>query len=193
MLEVIGGIVSSVFAGGATGIIGVIAQRFADYKNRQLDLQLKKMEIDGELAKREMDAKIMAQEWAGRTKVAEVEADGRSDVAESEAFSASFKMEPQRYFEGPRPKGFVGGLIAFMMASLDYIRGVVRPGLTLYLCVITTMIYLDALALSAMKNITSDQAFQMIKTINDTILYLTTTCVLWWFGTRNRQSAPNIK
>lgn len=192
MLDVFGDIVSSVFAGGATGIIGVIAQRWADYKNRQLDLQLKKMEIDGELEKRNLDAKIMAQEWAGRTKVAEVDADGRSDVAESEAFSASFKMEPARYFEGTRPKGFIGNLIALMLASLDYVRGIVRPGLTLYLCIITTMIYLDALALSSMKTITSDQAFEMVKMINTTILYLTTTCVLWWFGTRNRQSPPKV-
>lgn len=190
MLEILGGIVSSVFAGGATGIIGVIAQRWADYKNRQLDLQLEQMRIDGDLAKRKLDAEIMAQEWAGRTKVAEVEAEGRSDVASSEAFAASFKMEPARYFEGPRPKGIIGAVIALSQAMLDVVRGFVRPGLTVYLCVITTMIYLNALAIMALKTITPDQAFEMVKMINATILYLTTTCVLWWFGTRNKQSPP---
>ena len=37
-----------------------------------------------------------------------------------------------------------------------------------------------------------DQTEEMWGLIVGTILYLTTTCVLWWFGTRNKQEQPKI-
>jgi hypothetical protein len=76
---------------------------------------------------------------------------------------------------------------------VDALRGIVRPGLTVYLCAITTLIYSDAqLLLNKAQGMTATEALDLTKMVVGTVLYLTTTCVLWWFGTRNKQSAPQI-
>ena len=62
MLEIIGTIFGSVFSGGATGLIGVALQRFADYKNRQLEMQIAKQKFDQDLALKQVDMQIMEKE-----------------------------------------------------------------------------------------------------------------------------------
>ena len=185
MLELIGTIAGGIFSGGATGLLGVAFQRFADYKNRQLDLQLLDKKNAQEIEMRKADAAIMAQEWAGRTKVAEVEAEAVVSAADAAAFAESFKTEPTSYSSGVK---YTRGQ-AWMMVVLDALRGSVRPLLTVYLCAITTMVYLDAQKIMGSVT-TPDQAHETVKLIISTVLYLTTTCTLWWFGTRHRGTPP---
>ena len=190
MLEILSTVFGSILGGGATGLLGVAFQRFADYKNRQLDLQLDKQRNEHEASMRDKDAAIMAQEWAARTKIADTEAEADKDVAESNAFAASFKMEPARFSGAVKPTRGQGWLLVL----LDLLRGVVRPGLTVYLCAITTLIYLDIKVLLDSKSAWSGtEAFTLMHTIIQTVLYLTTTCVLWWFGTRNKQAPPKAQ
>lgn len=190
MLELIGTIFGSIFAGGATGLIGVAVQRIADYQNRKLDIESQKSKQDHEVAMKNADAAIMEKEWAARTRVAEVELEGKKEQADGEGFAKSFGMEPPKYAEGKLSTGQL-----WIMVVLDFLRGIVRPGLTIYLAVITTKIYLHAHAMLMTYGITmtSTQALDLVKLIISTILYLFTTCVLWWFGTRNRQQAPQAK
>lgn len=186
MLELLGLIFGNILSGGATGLIGVIAQRWADYKNRQLDLQLAAQKYEHEIALRRVDAEIMAQEWAARTKVAEVEGASREAVADAQAFGESYKLEPTRYSEGVKPSR----LQSWVLVLLDAFRGVIRPGLTLYLCVLTTLIYLQAKAVLGASELDTAASLEIWRVVVGTILYLTTTCVLWWFGTRNKATPP---
>lgn len=186
MLEVLGALFGSIFGGGATGLLGVILQRFADYKNKQLDMQLERMRAELEIAKRRADAEIMAQEWAARTKVADLEADAAKDVAASQAFEASLFKEPDRYSHAPTlTKGQ-----QWVMVVLDAVRGSVRPLLTLYLCALTTYVWLQVRYLVGAAGIEEDAALEVWKLVVGHVLYLTTTVVLWWFGTRNKATRP---
>lgn len=188
MLDIITTIFGSIFSGGATGLLGIAIQRYADYKNRQQNITIEKMRLENEITLRRMDAEIMAQEWAARTRVAEVEAAGAESVAESRAFAESFKTEPPRYSEGTK----LSKMQAWLMVLLDFLRGLIRPGLTVYLCVLTTMIYVQARELLNKEDLSSVEALEIERQIISTILYLTTTCVLWHFGTRNKQSGPKV-
>jgi len=188
MLTLLSTIFGSIFSGGATGLIGVILQRFADYKNKQLDLQLIDKKNAQELAMRDKDAMIMQQEWAGRTQVATVEGAAKEAVADAATLAESYKMEPQRFSDGVKYTHGQG----WVMVILDAMRGAVRPILTVYLCVLTTLIYLQAHALLG-TTMTPEQAFKMVEMIVGSVLYLTTTCVLWWFGTRNKSTPPGGK
>ncbi len=188
MLTLLSTIFGSIFSGGATGLIGVILQRFADYKNKQLDLEIEAKKQEHEIALRRVDAEIAAQEWAARTQVAQVEAAGKEAVADAQAFAESFKMEPQRYAEGVK---FTHGQ-GWVMVILDALRGAIRPVLTVYLCVLTTLIYLQAHQLLG-TSMAPEQAYKLVEMIVGSVLYLTTTCVLWWFGTRNKATPPGGK
>lgn len=187
MLEILGTIFGAIFSGGATGIIGMVAQRYADYKNKQLEIQLQQSKYDNEIKLKEAEAKIMAQEWAARAQVASIEAAGDVEVEDAKAFAESMKMEPTLYSERLKPTKAQ----SWLFVCLDTFRGSIRPGLTVYLCIITTMVYLDAKSLLMNEDMTPSEALDLTKMIIGTVLYLTTTCVLWWFGTRNKQS--NIK
>ena len=186
MLEILGTIVGGILTGGARGLIGVALQRFADYKNKQLDIETLKIKHTNEVEMRRVDAEIMAQEWAARTKVAEVETAGASDVEESKAFAASFGMEPQRYAEGAK----LTPNQTWLMVLLDFFRGAVRPALTLYLCILVTAIWIEARIQLRAEDLSNDQALELFKLVLGTIVYVWTTVTLWWFGTRNRQKQP---
>ncbi len=173
------GSVASILSGGATGLIGSIAQRVFEYKSKQLDIQLQKEKYTNEIALKQADAAIMAQEWAARTQVAQVEATAQVDAEDAKAFSASLTSEPQKYHEGALTAGQ-----NWMMVALDFFRGSIRPSLTLYLCFITTCMYLKANRLIG-SNMPINVACDLVQQIVQTVLYLTVTCVCFYFGVRN--------
>ena len=184
MLELLGTAASAIIGGGATGILGAAVQRYADYKGRQLDLQAQASKQTHEVAMREADAKIMAQEWAARTQVATIEGETREAEADARAIEASYQLEPKQYSGSVKPTRGQGWLLVL----LDVLRGVVRPGLTIYLCVLTTQIYNEMA--SQVGPLTADQRYETTKLIVGTILYLFTTVTLWWFGTRSSGKQP---
>lgn len=167
MLSILG----SILSGGATGLLGTAIQRYADHKNKKLDIQLKAQEQAHELAVFKARSEMAAAEWAGKM-----------DVEDSKAFNTSLTSEPKVYSEGTARTPAQN----WLMVILDFIRGIIRPGLTLYLCTITTVIYHEASSLLNAGFILPEMAYELVHNIVNTILYLTTTCVLWWFGTRNK-------
>jgi hypothetical protein len=179
-------VISSIFGGGATGLLGVILQRFADYKNKQLDMQLERQRAELEIAKRRVDAEIAAQEWAARTKVAQIEGETAQEVAQSEAFKASLFQEPSRY---SNPTTLTKGQ-QWILVCLDTLRGSIRPLLTLYLCILTTHIWLQVRHLTATVDLAS--GLEIWKIVVGHVLYLSTVVTLWWFGTRNKAPSPRL-
>lgn len=180
------GLLGSIFSGGLTGLLGVAFQRFFDFLKVKQEIEMKKMDHEHEANMRRIDGELMAQEWAARTQVATIEAEAKQTVAAEASFAASFNNEPKQY----SAKVKIGPVTGFLLVLLDFLRGIVRPGLTIYLCVITTMIYVEARAIMAGVTFATADAIRVHDLIVSTILYLTTTCVLWWFGTRNSQKAP---
>lgn len=178
-MDIFGGI-ASVLSGGLTGIIGSVAQGIFAYKSKQLDVELQKEKYINELELRKADAAIMAQEWASRTQIAQTEASAQVDSEDAKAFTTALTSEPQRYSEGQ-----LTNKQNWLMVLLDFCRGIIRPGLTLYLCGITTAVYFHAKDLMG-HDMSPEQSYQLVMQIVNTILYLTTTCVLFWFGTRNK-------
>lgn len=180
---------TSIISGGATGILGVAVQRIFDLKNRKLDLEFEASRMEHEIHLREIDMEMMVKEAEAKVRVAEVEGNTKIEVADSEAFAQSFN-EPKRYMTGDVTKNQGWALI-----FLDFVRGLVRPGLTVYLCVITTAVYFQAYSLLEREGVSLDvgNAMKLIELVVGTILYLTTTCVLWWFGTRNKQKPPKVR
>jgi len=167
----------SVFSGGVTGLLGVVFQRWFDFLKVKQELEMKRMNFAHEANMKRIDGELMAQEWAARTQVA--------------AFAESFKMEPKKYSQ----KVDVSPSAGLWLVFLDVVRGIIRPGLTIYLCIVTTMVYFEAKAIVAGLGATFSvaQALNIHELVVSTILYLTTTVVLWWFGSRNSQSAPRSK
>lgn len=180
-------IVTNVLSGGVTGLAGAALQRYADYKNKQLDLALDKQRGDQELEKRKLDNEIMKSEYAGKLQVAQTEGVTAQEVAATQAFGASLFHEPDRYSSGSVTKNQMWWLV-----FLDFVRGITRPLLTVYLCALTTYIWWQVRQLIATEDLDGESVLDIWKLVVNTILYLTTTCILWWFGVRNKQPQPKL-
>ena len=96
MFAILGTLISGVLSGGATGLLGVILQRYFDLKGRDKDLALLTMQhqqalalaqIESERARIRADADMYAADREADAK--ESEADARSLVASFEADRAA--------------------------------------------------------------------------------------------------------
>jgi hypothetical protein len=170
-MDILSGI-ASVLGGGLTGLIGSVTQRVFEYKTKKLEIEANKEKYLHEIEMRKADAAIMQQEWAAKTQVAQIEATAQVDTEDAKAFNTALTSEPKKYYEGTNYTPHQ----AWLMIVLDFIRGAIRPCLTLYLCAITTIMYYKAI---------NQAPIQAGETIVNTILYLTTSAVLFWFGSRN--------
>ena len=166
--------IASILGGGLTGLAGSVVQRIYEFKSKKIDLQIEQQRLANEIALRKIDAEIQKNEWASRIKVAETEGD-------STAFNTALTSEPKRF-----SKAKLTNSQNWLMVLLDLLRGIVRPGLTIYLCTIITIIYTRAYNLLDKEILSPASAFELVTSIVNTILYLTTTAVLFYFGTRNK-------
>lgn len=177
-------LITSAFGGGLTGLIGGAVQKVFEYKTKKLEIEAAKEKYTHEVALRKVDAEIMKEEWAARTKVADIEATAKIEVADSAAFAESLKTENKNYLDYLDK---LNDKQDWFFVILEFIRGSIRPFLTVYLCGVTTLIYLKAARLLSADVILPGMAYDLLTQIINTVLYVTTTCVLWWFGTRNSE------
>lgn len=173
--------VLSVLSGGATGLIGTALQSVYQYKTRKLDIELEKSKAANELEQRKLDIEMQKQEWASRTQIAEITTAGEVDKADAETLAASYQMEPEQYSE----KTLLTHAQNWLFVIVDTLKALIRPSLTIYLCIITSLIYFQTRGLI---NTNQGDSFALLEKLVNTILYVTTTCILWWFGSRNSNS-----
>lgn len=171
-------VLGSVVSGGVTGVLGSAITGIMAYKTKKLD-------YEHELAMEQAARETMKEEWAQRTKVAEIEAGAKVETAELEAFGESIKADRATYSDGIAFEKLRGGWIyALLMVLVDFLRGIIRPMTTILFITMTFVMYATLktkvdLAGGDPKALTD--LFGQVVTV---ILYLATTTVCWWFGAR---------
>ena len=175
-------------AGGLFGVLGGVVNRLFDYLAIKEKTKSDKQQYDHEynVLKMETDRDIA---------VAKSEATAKMEVAESEALGKSYDSDRATYLSPPLVSNlspWASGFVACAMAVVDFVRGMTRPGITLYLCVLTTILYVQiqqVITAAGGEPITKAMAYALISQIIQTILFLTTMAVGWWFATRPSRSA----
>lgn len=190
LFELGSSIVGSLFSGGLTGLLGIGLQGITSYFTKKQELAELKLKQDHDIEVIRANAEVMKEEWAQRTKLAEVEGATQVEVAAEGSFKESYSLEPKLFSVNVTAPSKIE---SFMLVLLDFIRGLIRPGLTIYLCVLTTLIYFEARDLIYKENLDTLQALDLTETVINTVLYLFVTCTLWYFGIRNNEKAPKIK
>jgi hypothetical protein len=181
MLEILGTLLTGVLSGGATGLIGVLIQRYFDLQHKKQDIEITRLQLANtiELARMETDRAV---------RTGEQELEGKFAEADARIMAASFAHDAATYLapHAQARKGWLGGLVTLMMAMVDFLRGILRPGMTAYLCALVTLMFFWARDLAERHgyHMTAEQAFHLVLQIVATILYCWTTATLWWFGTR---------
>ncbi len=169
---------TSLLAGGLTGVLGAVFSNLADIWKRRQD---RKHEIE----LRRLDLAIMDKEWEYRTRTAEAEEEVRLQESSDALRTASYTADTARYIDPAKIKSVC---LKAALVAVDVIRGLIRPALTVYLlwlvwdtrCEVRTVIE----AAGGIQAMDVRTAISVYRLIIEMILYLASTCVTWWFGTR---------
>ena len=190
-----GGLISMLF-GGVTGLIGKTISTVTMYK-------LKKAEFDHREKMIDKETKAIVIESRAKANLIDSIYEGKVDVQEAEAFKLSIKnagkfanvtykvvdsllnrKDKLKYLTVP-----IGTLLTFLMVTIDVVRVGMRPGITSFYTAVMGYIvynYLHFLQVSSGGIDSNLQHELLYKAING-ILYITTTCTVWWFGDRDHK------
>jgi hypothetical protein len=199
MLAILGTLLTSVLSGGATGLLGILIQRWFDAKNKAQDIELVKLnlqnaidlkKLDNERASKEADARVdvAAEDRAAREFEAVADERARAYETDGAMFEASHEADRAKYLP---PGAHKSRGVLWMMAFVDFVRGIIRPGLTIYLVAITHVMFNWVRDLMEKNggSLTNAELKEIVMLIISTILYLATVSVVWWFGTRPAKKA----
>jgi len=189
--SILGTLITGVLSGGATGLLGVLLQRYFDMKSKSQDLEVLRLNHANAQALANIESARAERRAEADEAIADRKAQADEEAAYAKAMVASYDHDKATYLPPSAlgGRGFMASLIRFMFAFVDFTRGMIRPGLTLYLIVVTTMMYrmVDARLEAMGAAITATQLLELQVQIAATILYCATTCVVWWFGARPPQ------
>jgi len=180
--------------GGLTGLLGNIVTGVMNYKTMKI-----KNEHEQKMV--ELETSAMKEEAKMQIAVTKAEIEGAVELADAQAYMESLRAGQKPMFsekwidklfsvEGKFGRFFalpVGVLLAMAFGFVDWLRGFMRPAITVYLIGMTTVITYMAwniLQKFGMESITPAEAVVIFTQVIDIVIYLTVSCVTWWFGDR---------
>lgn len=179
--------------GGITGLLGSVVTGIMNYKTMKL--------------KNEHDAKMVALETAAMKEeakmqiaVTKTEIEGAVELADAQAYMKGQIVGNQQTFSDKwidklfSVEGWIkyfsvpmAVILALAFGFVDFLRGVMRPFITLYLTGMTTII--TWMSWQIMKKYGLDtmsvqEAIGIFNQVISIVIYLTVTCITWWFSDR---------
>ena len=173
MLEILS-LLGSATGGGLLGIAGNFLKGKAEIKGKKLDYEherdLRKLDMDELKIEASLKNQQIKLENDGELALANVEADRAKDVAASALRQASYNADKASYG---------GGIV-------DKIRGIMRPMITIYLLVLMSYIaYQVDTIVGGVEELPSKDIWGLYENLINSIVFLATTAVTWWFGSRS--------
>lgn len=183
------GVATSLLSGGLSGILGGAIGRVFDFLGEKQKLKVKELDYKHDVDLKKLDMEAADREWAARTQISKQEGEAKIEVADAQAFAESMFKEPTRYSTPTT------GWANILLTVLDFIRGIVRPGITVALMVFTFAMYNEIKDIMSVAGVslTGAQAFAIYEIIVNTVLYLTSTTIGWWFASRPAGKPPKAK
>jgi len=177
MFDFLGDALGAIISGGTTGLLGAGISLFGEIKKQ-------KMIFDHDENMEGLKQDSMRLEADLKMDLAKVEGGIKIDLSEMQAFTQSQSNDKATYSD-PSKFGAIG---RFFMGMVDFCRGMIRPSMTVYMTVLTTLMYWQLIEMVGGLEgvINKDMALGMIQQITLVILYITSTVILWWFGTRQK-------
>ncbi len=180
--------------GVATGLIGNIVTSVSNYKTTKLKNEHEVDMMGLEMQKMEVEKDIMLAEAEANMKITEVETQASIELADSDIYKEVVKESNKKLldnnvisklFESKWTMPF-GVIISFLFGLVDFIRTAIRPALTFYLVGLTSWLTYTAYTIIIQNEriIPTLEAIGIFTRVTDIIIYLTVSCVTWWFGDR---------
>jgi len=184
-----------IILGGVTGLIGNAFTTWFKYKNAKMEYAHKEKMVN-------LETQAMIQEAQMQIQVTKARIEGEVELADAAAFTTSQKVGSQKLFhekwidmimeagQGKWTGWFfklLGTAIAAAFAFVDWLNAAMRPTLTVYLVGVSSFITYLAWTImqqAGMDAMTAVQAVGIFSHVTSTMIYLSVSCVTWWFGDR---------
>ncbi|WP_040728242.1 hypothetical protein [Thiomicrorhabdus sp. Kp2] len=172
------GAVGSAASGGLLGLFGTGIKMWADHKAEEAKRTF-------ELAMRQADREEMQLEHDLHMK--QVEAQANRDIA----IANQNRLTTESQIAGDvelaelnlRQTSYSNDKATYGGGFVDAIRGLMRPTLTLYFAVLMALIAYQLMQITG-QMIGTANAQYLLKEVINAIIFLATTSVTWWFGSR---------
>lgn len=148
--------------GAIVGLVGSFLTKVEDRKLKKLTF-----EHDERMAKIRTDE--LRLEGEQKIQLAETEGEIASDIERQKSFTESLKEQSMLY--GIR--------------FVDAVRGLMRPVITIFLLIVSSWLAVNVYHLAGgLQSMPENDVIDLFREIVTQILFLTTTAVTWWFGSR---------
>lgn len=188
-----------ILLGGVTGLVGNIITGVMKYKNQKLQFQHEARMVALETAAMREEAKM-------KIAITKAEIEGAVELADAHAYTQTLKAADKQLFSDQwierlfKVQGKFGSFFAIPVATLlatgfafvDWLRGIMRPALTIYLTVMSSVITYMAWTIMqqhGIEHLTAEAALGIYNQTTSIVIYLTVSCVTWWFGDRTMSKA----
>ena len=179
--------------GGVTGLVGNVISSIMTYKTQKLknvhEESMLKLETAAMRAEAEANIRITQAQIEGEVEMADSQAymqsivHGNKNMFDQKWVDSLFAVEGKwRILTFP-----IGCFEAVMFGFVDWLRGFMRPALTLYLTGLTTVITWmawDIMKKHGLEGMSAVEAALIFDQVITIVVYLTVSCVTWWFGDR---------
>lgn len=194
----------STILGAITGLLGNVVGGWLKLKNSKLEIENTKIKNQHELdmVKAESDAMIL--EAKSNIKIEQAKVEGAIEIEDSKAYMQSQKEGNKNLFSNKWIDALlkiegkwkiitvpIACIVATMFGAVDFLRMLIRPITTIYLCVCTTWITWMAWEIMQKNQVSlsSIQAVTIFSEVTNTVIYLTVSCLLWWYGDRRMEKS----
>lgn len=171
--------------GVATGFLGNIITSFTNLKAQKIknqhDIEMRQYD----LKERKLEAELQVAVETARTEAAIEQAEANAYIESMRSANADvLTAEKLQVLSASGSKS--GRFLAFIMGLVDAFRASIRPGLTVYLIALTTLLTIKAVQILDAKEplLSAIQAREVFTQVSDVVVYLTVSVVTWWFGDR---------
>lgn len=182
-------ILAAVGTSGVSGIFGSLFGLIGSWYEKKQEIKLVEKNIEEKKIENEHELNVMKYEADSAERLAEVEAesqarlstidaDAKTAVAELSAIEKAYGSDARKYTNGVKN----GKLTGFLMYMVDFYRGIIRPSVTTYCLILITMVFFRFSEQIDM--LSADQINVIILLLINTLVFLTTKSVGFWFGSR---------
>jgi hypothetical protein len=191
--------------GGVTGLIGNVVGGWFKLKHAQVEMDMLGLKNSHDLAMIKAETEAMIMESKANIAITRAQIEGAVELADANVYLQSQKEGNKNLFSNKWIDKLMsiqgrwkiitlpaGVLVATLFGFVDFIKGLIRPSLTMYLTGLTTFITYKAWEIMNMEGVAMNivVAEKIFGDVTSIVIYLTVSCVTWWFG--DRRMSKNI-
>lgn len=172
------GAIGSAAGGGVFGLLGTGIKHWFDHQAEQAKRQF-------ELAMRKMDREEMQLEHELQMQTIEKQTERDIAIAHQDRLSLEAQVagEVEQAELAMRRESYANDKATYGGGFVDAIRGLMRPVLTLYFALLMALITYQLMQITG-NQVGAANADYLLKQVINTCIFLATTSVTWWFGSR---------